>query len=304
MFETTILPDNTLFEKVNCDFCNSDDYEIWDTARSNTICRCKKCGLIFTNPRIKSIKEKDNIIYTENYFQQKSRMTEDMINARKKTYQNEIKVLTNYVSSGRILDVGCGMGIFLDCFGNEWQKYGCDISSYALDIARSKGIIAYQGEFEYINFENNFFDVVYFRASLHHTYSPKKCLEKAYKILKPNGIIAICMSNNCGGICGRLFKGHVKSYEQGHNYLFSTSILKSYLKQKGLKILNVNYPYWGTGYESYRDFINIFLLYAKYIYFRFSSKLKAPENYDFSSPTFYGNYINIYSKKEVFPENQ
>ncbi len=298
MFETTSLPDDILFETVNCDLCGSYDIEEWDVACLNTLSRCGKCGLVFTNPRIKNVKEKNSILYGESYFQQKSRMTDKMINARKRTYRIEIDELKKYVKGGRILDVGCGMGLFLDCFGREWDKHGCDISSYALDIAREKGIHIYHGEFETLEFEKEKFDVVYFRASLHHTYSPKKCLENAYKILKPNGVIAICMSNNCGGVSGRLFKGHVKSYEQGHNYLFSRRVLETYLKNLGLKIVNVSYPYFGTGYASYRDFLEIIFLYTKYLYLRFSSRLNKPETCDFSSPTFYGNYINMYARKE------
>jgi len=298
MFETTSLPDDILFENLtSCDLCGSDELENWDMARSNNLSRCRKCDLVFTNPRIKNIQEKDKIIYSKNYFQQKSRMTDEMIDARKKTYRIEINELSKIFKSGRILDVGCGMGVFLDCFGDEWEKFGCDISSYALEIASTKGITVYHGEFEHFELEHNLFDVVYFRASLHHSYSPKRSLKNAYHMLKPNGVIVISMSNNKDGFAGRLFKAHVKSYEQGHNYLFSRSTLEAYLQNTGFSIMKVYYPYWGTGYESYRDFIDIFSLYIKYSFLKRSHKLNRPENYNFSSPTFYGNYINIYARK-------
>ncbi|MEW6600118.1 MAG: class I SAM-dependent methyltransferase [Nitrospirota bacterium] len=298
MFDTITLPQDILLETVSCDLCGSDDLEYWDTARTNTLSRCRSCGLVFTNPRIASVQKKDEVVYSKAYFQQKSRMTEKMINARKKTYQREIDALRKYVSGGRVLDVGCGMGVFLDAFGDEWEKYGCDVSSYALDIAGGKNIRIYHGEFEKLDFEQNFFDVVYFRASLHHTYSPGKCLEKAYRILKPGGVAAVCMSNNCGGPAGRVFRAHVKSYEQGHNYLFSRGTLEEYLKRSRFEIMEVSYPYFGSGYESYRDFIDFVLQYVRYLYLSVSSKLNTPETFNFSSPAFYGNYINIYARKE------
>jgi len=297
MLETISLPEDIQVEKVSCDLCGSNELEKWDTARDNSLTRCRKCGLVFTNPRISNIEKKDKTIYSQDYFQQKSRMTEKMIAARKKTYQLEIDTLKRFEPRGKILDVGCGMGVFLECFGQEWEKYGCDISSYALEKARRKNIKTYHGEFETLDFNGMMLDVVYFRASLHHTYSPRRCLDKAYKILKPNGLIAICMSNNHTGPAGRLFKAHVKSYEQAHNYLFSRSILQAYLEISGFSIIKISYPYFGSGYGSWKDFVQLIPTYIKYLYLKSCNKLNNSDTYNFSSPSFYGNYINVYARK-------
>ncbi len=296
MLETKQLPQNIIYETTCCDLCGSHDLKLWDRARSNSLSKCKQCGLVFTNPRISVAENKNYLLYSESYFKQKSRMTEKLITARSKSYQSEIKKLQIFVKCGRILDVGCGMGGFLASLGSNWEKHGCDISTYALNHAKTKGIITYHGEFEYLDFNDFMFDVIYFRASMHHAYSPIKCLEKAFKLLKPNGILAIIMSNNCSSVCGLLFRGHIKSYEQAHNYLFSKNSLKRYLLQSGYKILAINYPYFGTGYESLKDFILLPLIYAKYVNMKISGRLNQVETYDFSSPSFYGNYINIYAK--------
>lgn len=304
MQETAVIPDNIEFESIqNCDLCGSQEFAYWDSARSNTLSCCKKCGLVFTNPRIADSNIKDKVLYyRETYFNQKSRMTKKLFDARKKTHQMESNFLKRFISKGKILDIGCGTGVFLDCFDVDWEKHGSDVSLFALDEARKRGIKVYHGEFEKIDFRNLRFDVVYFRASLHHTYSPRLCLKKAYELLKPNGIVAICMNNNHDGFAGKIFKAHVKSYEQAHNYLFSTSILKKYLSLIGFSIIGVSYPYWGTGYESYRDFLEIIPLYIKYLFLCLSSRVNKIGSYDFSSSAFYGNYINIYGRKQVKDE--
>jgi SAM-dependent methyltransferase len=136
MFKTITLPNNLEYETITtCDLCGSENIIYWDSARSNTLSKCKDCGLVFTNPRIADSKVKDRLLYSKAYFQQKSRMTEKLINARKTSYHREIQKLSKYLSHGRILDVGCGMGTFLDHFSSGWEKHGCDVSSYALQEA-------------------------------------------------------------------------------------------------------------------------------------------------------------------------
>lgn len=107
------------------------------------------------------------------------------------------------------------------------------------------------------------------------------------------------MSNNVDGLAGKLFKAHVKSYEQAHNYLFLTKTLKKYFTHTDFKVLKTSSPYFGTGYSSWTDYPNFAISYIKYLYLKLSSKLNKPETYDFASPTFYGNYLNIYARKLV-----
>ncbi len=299
MLETRPIPSDIKLETLTyCDLCGSDRLAQWDSARSNTLSRCKSCGLVFTNPRIASSTDKDRALYTESYFQQASRMTEKLIEARRTSYRQEISALEFHTPGGRILDVGCGVGLFLECFDNvKWKKFGCDVSSYGLDEAKKRGVITFHGEFEKLEFGPQPFDVIYFRASLHHAYRPKECIEKAFSLLRPGGTIAIAMSNNVNGLCGRLFKAHVKSYEQAHNYLFSKPCLKMYLERAGFKILESRYPYFGTGYSSAEDLASLVPTYLKYLFLRFTGRLNREGTYDFASPPFYGNYVNIYAKK-------
>jgi ubiquinone/menaquinone biosynthesis C-methylase UbiE len=297
MLETVIIKEPLKMETLTrCDLCGSSNLVFWDTARSNTLNQCALCGLICTNPRIADSKVKDKVIYSEAYFRQKSRMTPKLVAARAKTYELEIKTLEKLAPGGKILDVGCGMGVFLECFGSQWEKYGCDVSSFALEKARKRKITVFHGEFEDLNFGEKIFDVVYFRASLHHTYHPKRCIQKARQLLKPTGVLAVCMSNNASGPAGMLFKAHVRSYEQAHNYLFSKKTLTRYLEFNGFRIDHITYPYFGTGYTTWKDMVMFFPLYIKYLGLKFSGKIDLQEYNDFSSPPFYGNYINIYAR--------
>ncbi|RMH56013.1 MAG: class I SAM-dependent methyltransferase [Candidatus Hydrogenedentota bacterium] len=299
MFETKPVEPGTRFEEVPCDFCGSEDLEEWDHARSNRLSRCRKCGLVFTNPRIASAREKGRVLYSKQYFEQPSRMIPRLKAARKRVYRRERETIRRYAGPGRILDVGCGVGTFLETFGEEWEKYGTDVSEFAVAEARTRGIEAVVGEFETIDFPQCFFDVIVFRASLHHAYSPSRCLRKANLFLKPGGVVALLMTNNLSGLGGRLFKAHVRSYEQGHNFLFSASILRRYLEKFGFECVDASLPYFGTGYDSVGDWISLPFVYARYRLLAAAGRLNRPGTYDLASPALPGNYVNMLGRKRT-----
>jgi len=285
------------YENINCDLCGSCKLELWDKTFRNSYSRCINCGLIFTNPRISNVSKKEKVLYSEKYFSDKPELIDKLNNARQKTYQMEIKGLNKYTQKGKIFDVGCGTGRFLNFLGDEWEKFGCDISSYALDIASKKNIQTFYGEFENLDIEKGQFDVIYFRASLHHTYSPLKCLQKAYDLLKLNGVIAVSQTLNIDGLCGSLFRGHMRGIGSGTNYLFTRSTLTKYFQKSKFNVLHYYYPYFGTGYDSFSDWIDIFVKYFLYSFFKVNNRLSQEQHNDFRSPPFYKNFITIYAQK-------
>jgi len=295
---TQEIEPNVEFEGIDCDFCSSKKYEVWAQSRSNRLTRCSDCGLIRTNPRIKDKDYKYKKLYDSAYFLQKNRFTKEEKDARIKTYQKEYSSLFEIVKGGKILDVGCGMGTFLSEMKGDWNKFGCDVSEFGLQTAAQFGIKTYLGEFEELNFDIQKFDVIYMRASLHHTYSPSKCIKRAHELLNANGILALTMCSNSDGVMGKLFRGHVKSYDQTVNYLFNSKTLRWFLEKTGFEIICCEYPYFGTGYNSIRDILQFPILYSKYIYARFK-KIENSINFrDITSPAFYGNYLNIYARKK------
>ena len=55
------------FESVVCDFCGADDYIKRYEKRGFWMVQCNKCGLVYTNPRLKQ--EKIAALYDADYFQ-------------------------------------------------------------------------------------------------------------------------------------------------------------------------------------------------------------------------------------------
>lgn len=103
----------------------------------------------------------------------------------------------------KILDAGCGVaGPAIDiCKQVNVAIDGITLSQTQIDLAKENikkanltdNINVYKIDFHTMesSFEENSYDVIYFFESLVHSSEPKKVLEQAYKLLKPDGILYI-----------------------------------------------------------------------------------------------------------------
>lgn len=178
-------------------------------------------------------------LYEDEYF--KDRHADAL---REEMYLQEINRLQKFIPNhGRILDVGCGMGNFLDLFDSQrWQKYGTEVSHYAIIRAQKKGIK--------FNFENkkNYFDVVIYRGTLQHLNNPLFEIENRIKQLKKGGYLIFLATPNIGGWYYRLFQDLPMLDPKRNFALFSDKTLSQVLVNFGLKIKLVTYPYLNTPY--------------------------------------------------------
>ena len=95
---------------------------------------------------------------------------------RRFMYKEERTRIEKLKPSGRILDIGCGLGQFLSEFPPEkWDRYGTDVSELAIEAARSRGITVNEFAKAY-DYPDGYFDIIVFRGSLlrNNTYGKNK----------------------------------------------------------------------------------------------------------------------------------
>jgi len=88
----------------------------------------------------------------------------------------------------RILDVGCAFALFLTHLGPRWQRFGCDASSYAIEIARKRDpdLRLAVSEAPDIPFEGEF-DVVTAFDVLEHLADLDAALGRIHRKLRAGG---------------------------------------------------------------------------------------------------------------------
>jgi ubiquinone/menaquinone biosynthesis C-methylase UbiE len=243
-----------LKENVPCNLCGSNDYtvvfeEIPDredvditakySAAKGIICtdqvvRCKKCGLVYINPRltadtiIDAVSHGDDEIYVS---QREGRI---------ETFRRGIALVEKFSTPpGKILDVGCAAGFFLAAAKEHgWEPYGVEPNTFLCNYGKQEfGLNVFNGILKDTHFPDSFFDVVTMWDVLEHTPDPSSELKEANRILKPNGLLVI----NFPDFSSKwvlIFRRKWWFLLSHHLYYFTPDTLKQLLNKNGFEVVS------------------------------------------------------------------
>jgi len=256
----------TQLEYTNCDLCGKNKTELFLEAESDVtkerfkIVRCQNCGLIYLNPRpVKEIIGKyypvENYYAYQDFSDKRLNYRERLKQASLEGYYSSKNIFKKFLSwllvrnflivvpkglKGRLLDIGCGSGEFLNQMKNfGWEVYGVEINQESTDMGNKQGLNIFCGELGGADFPQNYFDVVVLSQTLEHVYSPGSYLDKIHRLLKEDGLLIIGVPNiSCleSHIFGRNW--HALEVPR-HLHFFTVPSLRRYLEKYGFKVEKV-----------------------------------------------------------------
>lgn len=104
--------------------------------------------------------------------------------------------LPRFRKQGRLLDVGCGSGEFLEKMKSlGWEVYGVEIGKQGALAAQQRGLNVFHGTLDQAKFPNDYFDFIRFEHVLEHVPDPVATLKEARRILRPDGEIRLTVPN-------------------------------------------------------------------------------------------------------------
>jgi 2-polyprenyl-3-methyl-5-hydroxy-6-metoxy-1,4-benzoquinol methylase len=151
----------------------------------------------------------------------------------------------NTSSRGRLLDVGCAAGFFLQVgVRNGWEVYGVEPSVCMADYARlQSGLNVFRGTVKEAGFPAGHFDVVTMWDVLEHMVDPRAELLEIQRVLKPEGLLVL-ETQNIASWAPKVFGKHWIHYGNDlHLFHFSPTTIIRALTETGftpLKITSAN----------------------------------------------------------------
>jgi SAM-dependent methyltransferase len=151
--------------------------------------RCHNCGFVFNDPSLAGGEKFYQELENKNYF---SSTRQEFARTLKFAGRHHLK---------RVLDVGCGSGIFLDQARRAGlETHGLELNKVAAAEARGKGHDIFEGLLDELAGKPGSpkFDLITFFQVVEHLADPVKVLKDAAALLAPNGYISVAVPSAQG----------------------------------------------------------------------------------------------------------
>jgi 2-polyprenyl-3-methyl-5-hydroxy-6-metoxy-1,4-benzoquinol methylase len=188
----------------HCPVCRTPHREIIYhlNEKQMEIVRCRNCNLVYTIHQ-KNLDQTGRESYSKDYFEKSGEDKDGSFLSRENIFRAKWErdlfplIAKHIPEKGRLLDVGCAIGILVDEASRQgWDACGLEISTYAAqEAAKRFGANVVEGTLESTDLPSLSFDVITMIHTLEHIYNPRISLKKAYNLLKPGGLLVVEVPN-------------------------------------------------------------------------------------------------------------
>ena len=237
------VPASLRIEKVEiCDFCGSR--EKVPVHPDIHMVRCGSCDLTYLDQR--PLEGDLGHLYGKSYFNSSDSQEfgyDDYLSERPQiveTFRRRLRNLEQRFGKppGRLLDVGCATGFFLDIARDSgWSVEGVDVSKYAAGLAREMlGVHVHIGPLTVLPRSDQPYDVVTMWDVIEHSIGPMKDFDTLANLVRPGGLLVLAtpdLNSWPARLYGKKWMG-IKPNE--HFFYFSRTTLIRYLEKAGFAI--------------------------------------------------------------------
>ena len=245
-----------------CPVCDSQNnrkvfhtFDYLVTGKNFDIIECNKCTLRFTFPL--SNPQKIGKYYQSEDYISHTDIGNSMINILYKFVQRftmrlRARIVENYsgLTSGSILDIGCGTGLFLvEMQINRWNISGVEISESAQRFAQEITDTKIYNQDEFMQSLPQY-DVITLWHTLEHLYDLKKYMYKISASLKNKGIVIVAVPNYMS-LDADYYQHDWAAYDvPRHCYHFSKMAMNKLFNECGFTLVDIKHMPFDPFYVS------------------------------------------------------
>jgi SAM-dependent methyltransferase len=239
----------------DCPVCNSRDIQPILTAKDHTVSgesfviwHCSNCSLRFTQ----DVPDEDSIgpYYQSQDYISHSNTSKGLINqlyqrVRNHTLEQKASlVISNTVPQGKMLDVGAGIGAFLNTMKTKgWEVVGVEPDEGARQQAKILYNLSLKPAEDFSDLPPNSFHAITLWHVLEHVHALHDYVEQLKQLLMTDGKLFIAVPNYQSKDAAH-YRSHWAAYDvPRHLYHFSPASIEVLLKAHGLKLVEKK-PMW------------------------------------------------------------
>lgn len=243
------IPETVARHKIAiCNLCGSHDTQPYCPENERGLVQCQTCGLVYVGNQPQA--QELYALYGETYFQNDesaevgySDYIADEGNIRK-TAQRRLEHIERFITPGRMIDVGCAMGFFInEAQENGWQVAGLDVSQFATNYVSERfGHEVHNGSLLDADLPEAAYDLVTMYDVIEHVPDPKAYVERVATLLQSGGIFELA-TPDVGSLPARLTGKNWIGYKlsEEHVYYFAIPTLRRMLEEAGFEVVHVRH---------------------------------------------------------------
>jgi len=208
--------------------------------------RCSECGFIFTSSPPDEIKisnyyeSEDYISHTDsgkNFIDKIYRLVRKVMLVRKR----KLVVRNIRKPTGKILDLGCGTGHFLNEMNRSgWKTTGVEVNQKAREYAGSKFSLDVFPPEALRSFPDHEYDCISLWHVLEHFHEPFDYFREIKRLLKPDGFVFVALPNSDSFDAMHYGKEWAAFDVPRHLWHFNPSTFSLFASKTGFRITSLN----------------------------------------------------------------
>ena len=226
---------------IDCPLCNAAEHQELFKKAGFTFVRCRDCGLAFVNPQ--PLRETVEGMYENS--KSIELWMEVLLSQAEQAWRGDyfashMDLVEQHLPKGRVLDVGCAIGQFLQVAHQRgWDVMGLELSTVACCYVKEKlGLPVLQKTLAQAGFAPGEFDAATMFGVLEHVPDPRLVLSQAAQTVRRGGVVVVVVPNLYSLLAMTIHERSSTFNGRNHLIYFSLASLGRLFEECGLKVVH------------------------------------------------------------------